>query len=97
VASNSIKVDYDDLNALDVKLTGIVNTMGTDGTTMTTLADAVGDYRLSQKIVDFAKSWAVHRYQINEDIEWIRDQVRKIATELEKTDADLASGLKDQG
>lgn len=94
MASDSIKVDYDDLNALDVKLTGIVNTMGTDGSTMSTLANAVGDHRLSQKVIEFGSSWAVHRLQINEDIEWIRDQVRKIAEELAKTDADLASGLQ---
>lgn len=94
MASDKIKVDYNDLNDLDGKLTRIVNTMGTDGSTMTTLANAVGDHRLSQKVIEFGSSWAVHRIQINEDLTWLRDKVREIAVGLEKADADLASGLK---
>lgn len=94
MASDKIKVDYNDLNDLHGKLTSIVNTMGSDGPTMSTLAGAVGDARLSQKIVDFGGSWAVHRIQIKEDLEWLRDKVRTISEGLEKADADLASGLK---
>jgi len=94
MASDKIKVDYNDLEALETKLTTIVNALGADGSTMTTLANAVGDHRLADKVLEYGKSWAVHRIQINEDIEWIRDQVRDIATKLSATDADLANGLK---
>jgi len=94
MASDKIKVDYNDLNDLDGKLTKIVSTMGSDGSTMSTLASVVGDPRLSQKVLDFAGSWAVHRLQIKEDLEWLRDKVREISEGLEKADADLASGLE---
>lgn len=92
--SEKLKVDYSDLSELDNKLTRIVNSMGADGGATQALANAVGDPRLSQRVIEFGNSWAVHRTQIKEDLEWMRDKVRQIAVEFEKVDTDFASGLK---
>jgi hypothetical protein len=92
--SGLLRVDYDDLSTLDTKLTHIVGSMKNDNHTTSDLAAAVGDARLADKINEFGHSWSIHRGQITEELEWMRDKVREISDGFKGTDTDLAAGLK---
>ncbi|MBG6056294.1 hypothetical protein IWX81_002726 [Salinibacterium sp. CAN_S4] len=89
-----LRVDYGDLSLLEGRLTQIVSSMKSDNHTTSDLAAAVGDPRLAGKITEFGDSWSVHRGQISEEIEWMRDKVREISDGFATTDGDLADGLK---
>ncbi len=93
--NGQLKVDYDDLQQLDVRLTAVISTMREDGQNMSALATAVGDERLATRVREFGSSWAVHRHNIRENLEWLRDSVRNIHEDMAATDAELAAGLKE--
>lgn len=95
MAASQLKVDYDQLNTLHQRLTTASDNMRDDSHTMQSLATAVGDERLADKLRDFGHDWSVHRANIRENIDWLNDKVRQIAEELEKIDGDLAKGLTD--
>ena len=97
MAASQLKVDYDQLTALHQRLTTASDNMRDDSQTMQSLATAVGDERLADKIRDFGHDWSVHRADIRENVDWLNDKVRQIAEELEKIDTDLAKGLTDPG
>jgi uncharacterized protein YukE len=89
-----LRVDYDNLSQLDRRLTRIVDTMSNESDNMSALAGAVGDSRLADRLIEFGNGWKIHRDQIRENLEWLRDSVRQIHTEFENTDAELAAGVE---
>ncbi|MFT4028852.1 MAG: hypothetical protein QM675_03165 [Protaetiibacter sp.] len=97
MAASQLKVDYDHLTTLHQRLTTASDQLRDDSQTMDELAGAVGDERLADRLREFGNDWAVHRANIRENIDWLRDKVQQIAEELEKIDGDLASGLRDSG
>ncbi|MEO7123907.1 MAG: hypothetical protein ABI400_12490 [Lacisediminihabitans sp.] len=58
-----------------------------------TLADAVGEQRLADRIKDFAHNWDMKRKDFVEDIRTLEKNLTDGADALEKTDTDLAAGL----
>jgi len=97
MAGDRIKVDYEQLGELQRRLQTASENMHDDAQTMQALAAAVGDERLAGRIRDFSHDWSVHRADIRENVDWLRDKVKQIADELEKIDGDLAAGLTDSG
>ncbi|MCS0500350.1 hypothetical protein [Protaetiibacter mangrovi] len=97
MAGSQLKVDYDHLTTLHRRLTTASDNMRDDSHTMQALASAVGDHRLAERIRDFGHDWSVHRADIRENVDWLRDKVKQIADELEKIDGDLAAGLTNSG
>ncbi len=93
MAGDRIKVDYEQLGELQQRLQTASDNMHDDSHTMNALASAVGDSRLADRIRDFSHDWSVHRADIRENVDWLRDKVKQIADELEKIDHDLATGL----
>lgn len=97
MAGDRIRVDYEQLGALQRRLQTASDNMHDDSQTMQALAAVVGDERLAGRIRDFSRDWAVNRANIRENVDWLRDKVKQIADELEKIDGDLADGLSDSG
>ena len=93
MAEQCIRVDYDQLTRLHTRLQTASSNMHDDSSTMQELADAVGDSRLAGRIREFGKDWSVHRANILENVDWLREKVKMIADEFEKIDKDLATGL----
>ncbi|AYF98519.1 hypothetical protein [Protaetiibacter intestinalis] len=92
--ADRLRIDYDDLATLDSGLTRAITALEHDGESAETLAGAVGDARLADRIRGYSHGWAVHRGHIRENLVWLRDSVKQIHTEFEATDSDLAKGLK---
>jgi hypothetical protein len=97
MTGGQLKVDYEQLAALHRRLDTASDNMRDDSDTMSALASAVGEERLAERIREFGKDWSVHRADIRENIDWLRDKVERISDELEKIDGDLARGLQDAG
>ena len=93
MAGDRVKVDYEQLGELQRRLQTASDNMRDDSPTMQALAAAVGDERLAGRIRDFSHDWSVHRANIRENVDWLREKVAQIASEFEKIDGDLASGL----
>jgi len=92
-SSSQMKVDYDMLSELEAHLTNALNVLGMDLESTATIAAHSGDPRLGLRIADFSTSWNKHRYDIKENLEWLRDSVKNIATQLSDVDKSLAQGL----
>lgn len=88
-----MKVDYNRLADLESNLTTALNVISNEFESAQTLSFAVGDSRLGQRSVQFRDSWDKHRLDIRDELEYLRDSVKNIATELEKVDANLATGI----
>jgi len=89
-----MKVDYEMLSDLEAHLTNALNVLGMDIESSATIAANSGDARLGGTIVAFNQSWIKHRYDIKENLEWLRDSVKNIAVQLSDVDKSLAQGLK---
>ena len=89
-----LRIDYDELQLLGTRLSRAIDQMKDDTSTMSTIAEAVGDGDLAGKIRDFADSWSTHRGNIRENLVWLRDQVEQISSEFEARDDELANGLR---
>lgn len=92
-SSSQMKVDYDMLSELEAHLTNAVNVLGMDLESSATIALHSGDARLGARIADFSTSWNKHRFDIKENLEWLRDSVKNIAIQLSDVDKSLAQGL----
>ncbi|WP_168626561.1 MULTISPECIES: hypothetical protein [unclassified Cryobacterium] len=93
MAGGDLRVDYNRLGELETNLTAAVDTVGREFESMLTLSHAVGDHRLAARTVEFRDSWDKRRLEIVKNLEWLRDSVRNIHTQLAETDASLANGL----
>lgn len=92
--SGHIKVDYGQLGELEQKLSRVVSVMSTELEASATLATMVGDAGLAAKVIGFGQSWNKHRFEIRDNLEFLRDSVKNIHEQLESVDAHLASGLE---
>lgn len=92
-SSSQMKVDYEMLSNLEAHLTNALNVLGMDIESSATIAANSGDARLGTTIVGFNQSWNKHRYDIKANLEWLRDSVKNIATQLSDVDKSLAQGL----
>lgn len=90
-----MRVDYGRLAELEDNLDTAVRVVGTEFESMLALTVAVGDARLADRTTAFRDSWDKRRLDIVNDLEWLRDSVKNINTQLADTDASLASGLTD--
>lgn len=92
-SSSQVKLDYDALTDLEGHLTNALNVLEMDIESSATIALAVGNARLGSEVMEFNQSWNKHRYDIKDNLEWLRDSVKNIATQLSDVDKSLASGL----
>jgi hypothetical protein len=97
MANGQIKVDYDNLADLSTKLTTALETIGRELEDSVVLSSQCGDAGLGAKIVGFGQSWNKHRFDIRDSLEWLRDSVSNIQTQLESVDTELAAGLTSGG
>jgi uncharacterized protein YukE len=97
MANGQIKVDYESLADLSTKLTTALDTIGRELEDSVVLSAHCGDARLGVKIVSFGQSWNKHRFDIRDTLEWLRDSVDNIQTQLESVDTELAAGLNGGG
>jgi len=95
--SSQLRVDYNDLFFLEQKLTTVLGVIGNELESTVVLSAHCGDARLGGRVIDFGQSWNKHRFEIRDTLEWLRDSVKNIATQLEEVDATLASGLTGSG
>lgn len=96
-SSSQVKLDYDALTELEGHLTNALNVLGMDIESSATIAVASGDTRLGARILEFNRSWNKHRYDIKDQLEWLRDSVKNIADSFADVDKNLASGLSGGG
>ena len=97
MSGQQMKVDYERLGELESNLDFAVRVVGNEFESMLALATAVGDFRLAARTNEFRDSWDKRRLDIVKDLEWLRDSVKNIHTQLKETDASLASGLRPVG
>lgn len=88
-----MRVDYDRLAELERNLDTAVRVVGSEFENMASLSFAVGDIRLAAATNLFRDSWDKRRLDIMKNLEWLRDSVGNIQTQLAETDTSLASGL----
>jgi len=93
MSGDQMKVDYDQLAELKGNLDIAVRVVGSEFESMLALAGAVGDARLALATNAFRDSWDKKRLDIVANLEWLRDSINNIQTQLAETDASLASGL----
>ena len=96
-SSSQVKLDYDALSDLEGHLTNALNVLGMDIESSATIAVASGDTRLGARVLEFNRSWNKHRYDIKDQLTWLRDSVKNIAAQFEETDKSLASGISGSG
>lgn len=96
-SADQIKVDYDNLSQLEAKLTSSLDVIGKEFESSVVLAAYVGDTRLAGKVVSFGQSWNKHRFDIRDNLTFLRDSVTNIRTQLEAVDEQLAAGLSGAG
>jgi hypothetical protein len=96
-SSSQVKLDYDALSDLESHLTNALNVLGMDIESSATIAVASGDTRLGARVLEFNRSWNKHRYDIKDQLTWLRDSVKNIAAQFEETDKTLASGISGGG
>lgn len=96
-SSSQVKLDYDALADLQAHLTNALNVLQMDIESSATIAVASGDTRLGARILEFNRSWNKHRYDIKDNLTWLRDSVKNIGEQFEATDSSLASGLTGSG
>ena len=92
-SSSQVKLDYDALSDLEGHLTNALNVIGMDIESSATIAANCGDARLGGRVMEFNQSWNKHRYDIKDQLTWLRDSVKNIAEQFSETDKSLASGL----
>ena len=89
-----LSINNDDLDSIKSTLTRVVNVLNDEDNKADALAADVGHARLGQKVTSFSHAWDIHRNNMRENMEWLRDAVDKINTEFCAVDTDLAAGLK---
>jgi hypothetical protein len=92
-SSSQIKVDYEMLGDLESHLSNALHVLEMDIESAVTIAAATGSVHLGAKIVQFNQDWNKHRYDIKDNLEWLRDSVKNIATQLGDADKSLATSL----
>lgn len=95
--SAQVKLDYEQLHELEQHLTNALDVLAMDIESSGTIAAASGDARLGAHIVDFNRAWNKHRYDIKDQLEWLRDSVKNIAEQFAETDRTLATGITGSG
>ncbi len=93
MSGEQMRVDYDRLADLEQNLSTAVRVVGREFENMAALSFAVGDNQLAHRTNQFRDSWDKKRIEIVDNLEWLRDSVMNIRTQLADTDAALASGL----
>jgi len=88
-----LRVDIDQLDLLRSRLDRALEVINEESDMARDLGSAVGDGRLSGKIGDFSSSWNKHRYDIRDNLEWLKDSIGKIGESFESIDTELATAL----
>jgi len=94
MSGDRISVDYDRLAELQQNLDKAVGVLSNEFENMLVLAVAVGDARLAARTNAFRDSWDKRRRDITGNLEWLRDSIKNIHTQLAETDLQLAQGLE---
>lgn len=88
-----LKVDIDQLESLRKRLDKALEVINEDSDMSRDLGSLVGDGRLASKIGDFSSSWNKHRFDIRDNLEWLKDSIGKIGESFENMDTELANAL----
>lgn len=96
-SSSQVKLDYDALTDLEGHLTNALNVLEMDIESSATIALAVGNARLGSEVMEFNQSWNKHRYDVKEELVYLRDSIKNIAKQFKDTDNSLASGISGGG
>lgn len=92
-SGDSMKVDYGHLDDLHKQLSSALKVIGLELESSVGLAANCGDAGLGGKIIDFGQSWNKHRFDIRDELTWLRDSVKNIHDKLEESDKTLADGV----
>ncbi|WP_411700774.1 hypothetical protein [Conyzicola sp.] len=88
-----LRVDIDQLDLLRTRLDKALDVINEESDMSRDLGSLVGDARLSGAIRDFSSSWNKHRYDIRDNLEWLKDSIGKIGESFENMDTELATAL----
>lgn len=88
-----LKVDIDQLEALRKRLDKALDVINEDSDISRDLGWAVGDVRLASELDHFSSSWNKHRFDIRDNLEWLKDSIGKIGDSFENMDTELANAL----
>lgn len=88
-----MRVDYDRLGELVSNLDVAVRVVGNEWESTQTLGSAVGHSGLSNQTALFRDTWDKRRLDLVAQLEWLRNSIQNIQTQLADVDASLATGL----
>lgn len=88
-----LKVDLDQLERLQSRLNSALALVDDELENSIALGAAVGDSRLAGHIHGFSTSWNKHRFDIRDNLVWLKDSVDKIGDSFTDIDEELASAL----
>ncbi|MCU1424007.1 MAG: hypothetical protein JWM51_298 [Microbacteriaceae bacterium] len=88
-----LKVDIDQLDLLRIRLDKALEVINEDSDISADLGGLVGDGRLADALHDFSASWNKHRFDIRDNLEWLKDSVGKVGESFQSIDTELASAL----
>jgi hypothetical protein len=88
-----LKVDIDQLDLLRIQLDKALDVINEDSDIARELGDAVGHEQLRYMLEIFSDSWKKHRFDIRDNLLWLKDSVDKIGQSFEDTDVELATAL----
>lgn len=93
MSASDIRVDYSQLGDLRSNLDLAIRVVDREFESMATLAYAVGHYRLGIQGNAFRDSWDKRRLDTIQKLQWLRDSVQQIESELSNVDQTLSDGL----
>jgi len=88
-----LRVDIDQLDLLRIRLDKALEVINEDSDMSRDLGSLVGSSTLSGAINDFSSGWNKHRFDIRDNLEWLKDSIGKIGESFDNIDTELATAL----
>jgi len=90
---SDLKIDLDQLDQLKSRIDNALDVINGEGDMAGEIGGLVGDSRLQSRVEGFSEDWNKHRFDIRDNLEWLKDSVGKIADSFEDIDGSLADSL----
>ena len=90
---SDLKLDLDQLDLLKSRIDKALTVINEEGNMAHEIGGLVGDGRFSGRIESFSGDWDKHRYDIRDNLEWLKDSIGKIGESFESIDTELATAL----
>ena len=90
---SDLKLDLDQLDLLKSRIDKALTVINEEGNMAHEIGGLVGDGRFSGRIEGLSSDWNKHRYDIRDNLEWLKDSVGKINDSFTDIDDNLATSL----